>query len=79
MPQDIPGVMSEFKAGTLHSGSSSGPKVKNRKQAVAIAISEQNKQKGITPKRGPRKFRRNSLTRVPDGNFGSDFSNDKEE
>lgn len=33
-------VMHEFKHGTLHSGSKSGPKVTSRKQAVAIAISE---------------------------------------
>lgn len=32
-------VMSEFKAGGLHSGKG-GPVVKNRKQAVAIALSE---------------------------------------
>lgn len=31
-------VMHEFKRGTLHSGS--GEKVKNRKQAIAIAMSE---------------------------------------
>ena len=33
-------VMGEFSKGTLHSGSESGPKVKNRKQAIAIALSE---------------------------------------
>lgn len=33
-------VMSEYKAGELHSGSKSGPTVKNPKQAVAIALSE---------------------------------------
>ena len=33
-------VMSEFKAGELHSGSKTGPTVKNPKQAVAIALSE---------------------------------------
>lgn len=33
-------VMREYKAGTLHSGSKKGPKVKSRKQAVAIAMSE---------------------------------------
>ena len=33
-------VMHEFKHGTLHSGSKTGPKVKSRKQAVAIAMSE---------------------------------------
>jgi hypothetical protein len=38
-------VMKEFKAGTLHSGSKKGPKVTNRKQAVAIALSEQRRAK----------------------------------
>jgi hypothetical protein len=33
-------VMSEYKAGTLNSGSKTGPVVTNRKQAVAIAMSE---------------------------------------
>jgi hypothetical protein len=33
-------VMKEFKAGTLNSGSSKGPIVKNKKQAVAIALSQ---------------------------------------
>jgi hypothetical protein len=36
-------VMSKFKAGKLHSGSKSGPQVKNRKQAVAIMLSEKRK------------------------------------
>lgn len=36
-------VMHEFKEGKLHSGSSKGPVVKNRKQAVAIALSEARK------------------------------------
>lgn len=36
-------VMGEFKSGDLHSGSKSGPVVKNRKQAVAIAMSEAKK------------------------------------
>lgn len=31
--------MEAFKAGEMHSGSKSGPVVKNRKQAVAIALS----------------------------------------
>jgi hypothetical protein len=38
----IPVVMHEFKTGTLHSGKG-GPVVKNRKQAIAIAISVQAK------------------------------------
>lgn len=33
-------VMHEYKAGELHSGSKSGPVVKDRKQAIAIALSE---------------------------------------
>ncbi len=33
-------VMGEFKEGKLHSGSKKGPQVTNRKQAVAIALSE---------------------------------------
>lgn len=33
-------VMHEFKEGELHSGSKKGPKVSDRKQAIAIALSE---------------------------------------
>jgi len=36
-------VMHEFKHGELHSGSKHGPQVKSRKQAIAIALSEQRK------------------------------------
>jgi hypothetical protein len=36
-------VMGEFKKGKLRSGSKKGPKVKNRKQAIAIALSEGRK------------------------------------
>jgi hypothetical protein len=36
-------VMHEYGKGTLHSGSKKGPVVKNREQAVAIALSEQRK------------------------------------
>ena len=36
-------VMHKFKAGKLHSGSKSGPKVKSRKQAIAIMLSEKRK------------------------------------
>lgn len=38
-------VMREYKAGTLNSGSSKGPKVKSQKQAIAIALSEAGKSK----------------------------------
>ena len=37
-------VMGEMKQGKLHSGSKHGPLVKNRKQAIAIGISEQRKE-----------------------------------
>ena len=32
--------LSKFEAGSLHSGSKKGPKVTDRKQAIAIALSE---------------------------------------
>lgn len=38
-------VMHKRKAGELHSGSKSGPAVKNQKQAVAIMLSEKRKAK----------------------------------
>ena len=37
-------VMKEFKSGKLHSGSKKGKKVKSRKQAIAIALSEQRRE-----------------------------------
>lgn len=39
-------VMHKFKHGNLHSGSKKGPKVKNRKQAIAIMMSEKKKAEG---------------------------------
>ena len=36
-------VMRQFKNGTLNSGTAKGPKVKSRKQAIAIALSEASK------------------------------------
>ena len=36
-------VMKEAKAGKLHSGSKTGPIVTSKKQAIAIALSEQRK------------------------------------
>ena len=38
-------VMNEFKKGKLKSGSKKGPKVKSRKQAIAIALSEDRRDK----------------------------------
>lgn len=45
-PKKVEKVMKEYKAGTLHSGKpgpGKGPKVKSKKQAVAIALSEGRK------------------------------------
>ena len=36
----VSAVMREYKSGKLHSGSKRGPKVKNRKQALAIALNQ---------------------------------------
>lgn len=50
MPRSVKGVMKEWKTGRLHSGSPNGPVVKNQKQAVAIALSEQRQRsKNMTP------------------------------
>lgn len=38
-------VMHKWKTGKLHSGSKTGPKVKNRKQAIAIMLSEKRAEK----------------------------------
>ena len=48
-------VLHEFKEGELHSGSKKGPKVSNRKQAIAIALSEARKSSGIKAKPGKKK------------------------
>lgn len=44
-------VMREYKEGKLHSGSKKGPVVKDRKQAVAIALSEARKSSSKMPKK----------------------------
>ena len=46
-------VMSEYKAGGLHSGKG-GPVVKNRRQAIAIAMSEAKMPKPKTMKKAGR-------------------------
>lgn len=49
MPKNMRGVMEEFASGELHSGSKSGPVVTNRKQAIAIGLSEQRKRSESVP------------------------------
>ena len=53
-------VMHKFKKGTLHSGSKHGRKVTNRKQAIAIKLSEERaegKHGGRYPEKKARKKR----------------------
>jgi hypothetical protein len=57
-------TMGEFKRGDLHSGSKQGPKVKDRKQAVAIALN-QAREAGRNMGRGARKARDARLGRQP--------------
>lgn len=45
-------VMHEFKEGELHSGSKEGPRVTSRKQAIAIALSEQREKDHKKKKHG---------------------------
>jgi len=45
-------VMHEYAEGKLHSGSKKGPIVSNRKQAVAIALSEARKSGSKISKKG---------------------------
>ena len=44
MPKSVAGVLKEYAAGELHSGSKHGPVVTSHAQAVAIALSEQRQQ-----------------------------------
>lgn len=39
-------VPKKFKAGELHSGSKAGPKVTDRKQMIAVMLSEKRKAEG---------------------------------
>lgn len=44
-------TMTEFGKGKLHSGSKTGPTVKSKKQAVAIALSQARKAGAKIPKK----------------------------
>ncbi len=50
----VTGELLKFKQGTLHSGSKKGPTVTNRKQAIAIALSEA----GLSKSNGQRATRK---------------------
>jgi hypothetical protein len=52
-------TMEEFKAGKLHSGSKKGPVVRNRKQAIAIGLSEQRFGDANPSFQGPKRKKRN--------------------
>ena len=56
MPKSMKGVMEEFEQGALHSGSPRGPVVSNRKQAIAIGLSEQRQMQGQHPHRNLGKY-----------------------
>ncbi len=43
----VKGEMDKWKSGDLHSGSKTGPVVKNQRQAIAISLN-QAKRKGLT-------------------------------
>lgn len=53
-------TLDEFKQGTLHSGSKTGPIVKDRKQAIAIALDQARRRgedvpdKPLRPKKRPK-------------------------
>lgn len=55
-------VMHKFKHGELHSGSKSGPKVKNRKQAIAIMMSEKRAAEGGKTEYQPKGKKKKKLT-----------------
>jgi hypothetical protein len=57
--------MHKFKAGTLHSGSPTGPIVKNRSQAIAIAMSEAGLSRRNTLSQGSRAMRDRSTAASP--------------
>lgn len=50
--RDVGDALREYRAGSLHSGKG-GPVVKDRKQAIAIGLSEQRRAQGKKPARKP--------------------------
>lgn len=57
-------VMHKWKHGLLHSGSKTGPKVSNQKQAIAIMLSEKKKaDEGKTEYAAPSKKTRERIVK----------------
>lgn len=54
----VEGEMLKFKEGTLHSRSKTGPKVTDRKQAIAIALSEAGLSTSDSPRATKKKAKR---------------------
>lgn len=50
-------VMHRWKKGTLHSGGPQGPTVKNRKQAIAIMLSEKRNEDETGSPDAPKRLR----------------------
>jgi hypothetical protein len=55
-------VMTEFRDGTLHSGSTKGPKVTDRKQAIAIGLQQSGTGK---PKRKKTATKKKPVRKAP--------------
>lgn len=49
-------VMDKYKSGELHSGSKQGPKVRSRKQAIAIMLAEKREGEGTPRKQRNRRI-----------------------
>jgi hypothetical protein len=61
----IKSELHKFKVGTMRSGSKTGPKVKSRKQAVAIALSESGQSKKRAQKAQPKVGKSGDSNRRP--------------
>lgn len=67
-------VMHKFKHGQLHSGSKTGAKVKDRKQAIAIMLSEKKKAEAGETEYQPTKKKKKGVDTGPTAKFMSNFS-----
>jgi hypothetical protein len=70
-------VMHKFKHGSLHSGSKSGKKVTNRKQAIAIMMSEKKKAESGNKEYQPKKKKKGTIDAGPTKNFMKKFESTK--